>query len=257
MPKQTKVITPAQQRKMLHKNLSFQAAEAYKLLRANLQFTLPGNEGDGCLIFGVTSSTRGEGKSTTAINLSYTLAETGKRVLLVDCDMRLPSIGKKMEVANSPGLSNALVAPGNDIKIAIRPSNVLDNWKFVASGDIPPNPSELLGSHRMRSVLKALAKEFDYIVLDLPPVNLVSDALVVSPLVDGMIVAVREGYAERKELRDCIRQLGLSNAKVLGIVMTDVKGDGKRYGKYRKKYYYSKYYYSDHHDKRDSTHIED
>ena len=109
----------------------------------------------------------------------------------------------------------------------------------------------------MRSVLKALAKEFDYIVLDLPPVNLVSDALVVSPLVDGMIVAVREGYAERKELRDCIRQLGLSNAKVLGIVMTDVKGDGKRYGKYRKKYYYSKYYYSDHHDKQDSTHIED
>ncbi len=244
MPKNKETATAAQQRKMLHKNLSFQAAEAYKLLRTNLQFTLPGDDEDGCRVIGITSSIHGEGKSTTAVNLSYTLAETGKRVLLIDGDMRLPSIGKKMEVQNAPGLSNALAASGSDVKIAIRPSNVFENWHFVTSGDIPPNPSELLGSRRMQSVLKAMTKEFDYIVIDLPPVNVVSDALVVSSLLDGMLVVVRENYTERKELRACIRQLNLSDAKVLGIVMSNVRDDHKRYGKYRKKYY-SKYRYWD------------
>ena len=242
-----------QQRKMLHKNLNFQAAEAYKLLRTNLQFTLPGDDEDGCRVIGITSSIDGEGKSTTAINLSYTLAETGKRVLLIDGDMRLPSIGKKMETQNAPGLSNALAASGSDVKIAIRPSNVFDNWRFVTSGDIPPNPSELLGSRRMQSVLKAMTKEFDYIVIDLPPVNVVSDALVVSPLLDGMLIVVREDYTERKELRACIRQLNLSNAKVLGIVMSNVKNERKRYGKRYGKKYYSKYSYGE----RETPHTED
>lgn len=240
MPKQGKVTTVAQQRKMLHKNLNFTAAEAYKLLRTNLQFALAGREESACRIIGVTSSIRGEGKSTTSINLSYTLAETGKRVLLIDGDMRLPSVGKKMEIPNSPGLSNVLIASGNDAKIAIRPSGVYENWRIVTSGDIPPNPSELLGSKRMQSVLKALAKEFDYIVVDLPPVNVVSDAVVVSPLLDGIMVVVRANYTERKELRACVRQLNLSNAKVLGIVMSGMKDSHKRYGKYGKKYKYYK-----------------
>lgn len=238
MPKQKKMANAAQQQQqMLHKNLNFFGAEAYKLLRTNLQFTLPGDEENRCRIIGITSPNHGEGKSTTSVNLSYTLAETGKKVLLIDGDMRLPSIGKKMETQNAPGLSNVLVASGNDAKIAIRPSGVFDNWRFVTAGDIPPNPSELLGSRRMQSVLKALAKEFDYIVLDLPPVNAVSDAVVVSPLLDGLVVVVRENYTDRKELRDCIRQLNLSNAKLLGIVMTGVKEGRKLYGKYGKKYY--------------------
>lgn len=244
MSKKKATVTTAQQRKMLHTSLGFQAAEAYKLLRTNLQFTLPGDNEDRCRVIGITSSIHGEGKSTTAVNLSYTLAETGKRVLLIDGDMRLPSVGKKMEVQNAPGLSNALAASGSDVKIAIRPSNVFDNWRLVTSGDIPPNPSELLGSRRMQSVLKAMMKEFDYIVIDLPPANVVSDALVVSPLLDGMLVVVRENYTERKELRACIRQLNLSNAKVLGIVLSNVQDEHKRYGKYRKKYY-SKYRYGE------------
>lgn len=233
MPNQ-KRITTDEQRKTLHKNLNFTAAEAYKLLRTNLQFTLPGDEEDACRVIGITSSIHGEGKSTTSINLAYTLAETGKRVLLIDADMRLPSIGKKLEMQNAPGLSNALVATGNDAKIALRPSGIYENWRIVTAGDIPPNPSELLGSRRMQYVLKALEKEFDYIIIDLPPVNVVSDALIVSPELDGLVVVVRENYTERKELRACIRQLNLSNAKVLGIVMTGAKEGHKRYGKYKK-----------------------
>lgn len=244
MPSQKNPTTIAQQRKTLHKNLSFTAAEAYKLLRTNLLFTLPGKEDSNCRIIGVTSSIRGEGKSTTSVNLSYTLAETGKKVLLIDGDMRLPSIGKKMEIHNAPGLSNVLVASGNDAKIAIRPSSVFENWRIVTSGDIPPNPSELLGSRRMQSVLRALEKEFDYIVVDLPPVNIVSDALVISSMLDGIVVVVREGYTDRKELRACVRQLSLSNAKVLGFVMTGVKEGYKRYGKYGK--YGNKYKYYKH-----------
>lgn len=234
MAKQKK-LTPVEQQKTLHKNLNFTAAEAYKLLRTNLQFTLPGGEEEACRIIGVTSSIRGEGKSTTAINLSYTLAETGKKVLLIDADMRLPSIGKKLDMPNAPGLSNVLVATGGDTKLAIRPSKVDPNWRIVTAGDIPPNPSELLGSRRMQALLKVLANEFDYIVVDLPPVNVVSDALVVSSALDGLIVVVRENYTERKELRSCIRQLNLSNAKVLGIVMTGAKESLKRYGKYKKR----------------------
>lgn len=242
MPKQKK-ITPVEQQRTLHRNLSFTAAEAYKLLRTNLQFALPGGEEESCRIIGVTSSIRGEGKSTTSINLSYTLAETGKKVLLIDADMRLPSIGKKLDMPNSPGLSNVLVAAGGDTKIAIRLSKVDPNWRIVTAGDIPPNPSELLGSRRMQALLKVLANEFDYIVVDLPPVNVVSDALVVSPALDGLIVVVRENYTDRKELRSCIRQLNLSNAKILGIVMTGAKESFKRYGKYKRRNQKYKYGY--------------
>ena len=239
MSKQKKTTTVELQ-KTLHKNLSFTAAEAYKLLRTNLQFVLPDSKEESeCRIIGITSSIRGEGKSTTAINLSYTLAETGKRVVLIDADMRLPSVGKKLDIPNAPGLSNVLITTGSETKIAIRPSKIDPNWWIVTAGNIPPNPSELLGSRRMQTLLKALAKEFDYIIVDLPPVNVVSDALVVSPVLDGLIVVVRENYTERRELRSCIRHLNLSNAKVLGIVMTGTRGSIKRYGKY--KYGYDSY----------------
>lgn len=248
-------MTVEQQRKTLHKNLNFTAAEAYKLLRTNLQFTLPGGEEDTCRVLGITSSIRGEGKSTTAVNLSYTLAETGKKVLLIDADMRLPSVGKKLEMPNAPGLSNVLVATGNDAKIAIRPSKIYDNWRIVTAGDIPPNPSELLGSRRMKIVLAALEKEFDYIIVDLPPVNVVSDTLIVSPVLDGLVVVVRENYTDRKELRSCVRQLNLSNAKVLGFVMTGAKESLKRYGKYKRygKSYKYGYYRKSHSETEDGA----
>ncbi|MCH5184043.1 MAG: CpsD/CapB family tyrosine-protein kinase [Oscillospiraceae bacterium] len=255
MPNQKRTMTVEQQRKTLHKNLNFTAAEAYKLLRTNLQFTLPGGEEDTCRVLGITSSIRGEGKSTTAVNLSYTLAETGKKVLLIDADMRLPSVGKKLEMPNAPGLSNVLVATGNDAKIAIRPSKIYDNWRIVTAGDIPPNPSELLGSRRMKIVLAALEKEFDYIIVDLPPVNVVSDTLIVSPVLDGLVVVVRENYTDRKELRSCVRQLNLSNAKVLGFVMTGAKESLKRYGKYKRygKSYKYGYYRKSHSETEDGA----
>lgn len=230
--------------KTLHKNLEFTATEQYKLLRANLNFTIPA--GIKCPIVGVTSSMRGEGKSTTAVNLSYVLAESGKRVLLIDGDLRIPSIAKKMDLKSTPGLTNLLMGFESQ-KFGDFKSTVNENWYIMPSGDIPPNPSELLGSKRMELALKALSESFDYIILDLPPVNLVSDALAVAPYITGMVVVIRQDYTEKKELDNCIRQLKLSNVKVLGCVMNETKTVGKYYSKYRYKRYYKyyKYYSSD------------
>lgn len=224
-------------KKTLHKNLEFTATEQYKLIRANLDFTLP--EDEKCPVIGVTSSMRGEGKSTTAVNLSYVFAEKGSKVLLIDADLRIPSIAKKLDVESSPGLADLL--RGKGAKISEFQSPLLNNWFVLPSGDIPPNPSELLGSSRMENILNQLREIFDYIIIDLPPVNLVSDAISISSLISGMIVVIREEYTEKKELERCFRQLKLSNVNILGCVMNETKSESGSYGKY-KKYKYYKYY---------------
>ena len=233
-------MTEAQQR-TLHKNLAFTATEQYKLLRTNLDFTVP--VGTKCPIVGVTSSMRGEGKSTTAVNLSYVLAEKGSKVLLIDGDLRIPSIAKKMGVSGTPGLTDLLM--GKEIQLEDFKSELMPTWYILPSGEIPPNPSELLGSKRMEAALETLRNTFDYIVIDLPPVNIVSDALSIANLITGMIVVIREDYTEKKELEHCFRQLKLSNVNVLGCVMNEAKSGGGSYGKYRRyRYYrYYRYYY--------------
>ncbi len=225
----------------LHKNLAFTATEQYKLIRANLDFTLPENE--KCPVIGVTSSMRGEGKSTTSVNLSYVFAEKGSKVLLIDADLRIPSIAKKLDIESSPGLTDLL--RGKGAQISDFKSHLLNNWFVLPAGDIPPNPSELLGSSRMENILNQLREVFDYIIIDLPPVNIVSDAISISSLISGMIVVIREEYTEKKELEHCFRQLKLSNVNVLGCVMNGTKSGSGSYGRYRRyKYYkYYKYYH--------------
>lgn len=225
-------------KKTLHKNLEFTATEQYKLLRTNLTFTIP--EEVKCPIIGVTSSMRGEGKSTTAVNLSYVLASAGKKVLLVDGDLRIPSVAKKMGIASNPGLTDLLMGFENQDLNEFR-SDVLSNWYIMPSGELPPNPSELLGSRRMETLLGILKEHFDYIVVDLPPVNLVSDALAISSYITGMIVVIRQDYTEKKELETCFRQLKLSNVNVLGCVMNETKSSKGSYSKYKKYYKYYGY----------------
>ncbi len=220
-----------QQQAMICDGLSFAAAEAYKLLRTNLSFTLPEKE---CRILGVTSSVRGEGKSTTSVNLAYTFAQAGKKVLLIDADMRLPSISSKLAITGTPGLSNVLAGLCEE-KDARRQSRYSFNWHILPAGDIPPNPSELLGSERMHALLERYAKVFDVIILDLPPVNIVTDALVISKWTDGLIAVVRQNYSDKKSLNACMYQIEKLQVKFLGFVMTDAEvGETayKRYGKY-------------------------
>ena len=247
--KKEKASHRKKQKGLLCEEMSFAAAEAYKMLRTNLLFALPGQEAH---IIGVTSSLRGEGKSTTAVNLAYTLGQTGKRVLLIDGDMRLPTIAQKLDMAATPGLSN-LLAGLNAERECLRKSSYFDNWYILPAGDVPPNPSELLGSERMHALLDRYREVFDYILIDLPPVNIVVDALVVTQWMDGIMVVVRENYTDRRALNSCMYQVEKLGSKMLGFIMTDAKvgtSSYKHYGKYGRRYGYGGYDYGYGYDKR-------
>ena len=214
---------------LLHKELGFAATEAYKLLRINLLFSLPDN--GKCRVVGVTSSIRGEGKSTTSVNLSYALAMLGKRVLLLDGDLRLPSVASKLGIPGEPGLSEMVIKlGGKQNHVRVMPEN--DNWHVLVAGSIPPNPSEMLASAEMKEIIGELSADYDFIIVDLPPVNIVSDALIASEYLDGIIVVVRQDYSKRREVTKCVKQLELADAKVLGFVMGAIS---ESLGTYKKK----------------------
>ena len=226
------MLTPEETKKTIGANLNFAAAEAYKLLRTNLAFSLPVK--DGCQIIGVTSALRGEGKSTTAINIAYTIAQTQKNVLLIEADLRLSTIAKRLQLRAKPGLTNLMIGQysGNDV---LQKSGLHPNLWVITAGDTPPNPAELLGSKPMEVTLKAMSELFDVIVMDLPPVTAVTDALVVSKHLDGMLVVVRQDYCDRAAVDEAVRQLRFADTKILGFVMTGAnthKKAYKRYGSY-------------------------
>lgn len=231
------------ERSLFGKNLTFAAKEAYKLLRTNLMFSLPESEEGRGHVVGVTSSLRGEGKSTTTVNLASTLAEQGERVLVIEGDMRLPSLHKKMPIKPKPGLSNVLVTrvdpePFVQTVEVNQINGVPITFDVLVSGDIPPNPSELIGSNRMKRRLEQLATRYHFILLDLPPVTAVTDALVATKLVDGVIMVVRNDYVDNGSLREAVRQLQLVGGKILGFVYTCASSS---LGGYRKKYKYRYY----------------
>ena len=221
--------------------LNFAGREAYNLLRTNIMFAVRREE-KRARIIGVTSSVHGEGKSLTSINLAYSLAENGYKVLLMECDLRLPTLGKKLGIPRAPGPSNILAGLDNNSNILFK-DVLVQGLNVVQAGDIPPNPSELIGSQQFKILINNLSEHYDFIVLDLPPVGEVSDALVASKRVDGMIVVVRQDYTNQSELGNTMRQLKYVGAKVIGFVYNDasLKSRGYGYGKYRKYGKYGKY----------------
>lgn len=220
---------------MIGPNLSFSGTEAYKRLRTNIMFSLSNDQ--SCHIIGVTSAMRHEGKSTTSVNLSYSFAEAGKHVLLIDADMRLPNVYRLLNIEQSPGLSNFLIGAAG-IQEVVQKSELNGNLMVIPSGDISPCPPELLSSKRFASLLDVMRTKFDYIVIDLPPVDAVADALIVSTAVDGMILVSRQGYCDKKVLRNVMKQMEFHHAKILGFVLTCSDEGGKYYKKYYKQGYY-------------------
>ena len=228
-------MKPEEARKTLGPNLNFAAAEAYKLLRTNLSFTLPNKS--GCKVIGITSALKGEGKSTTSVNIAYTMAQSGGKVLLIECDLRMPTLSSRIQVAEAPGLSNLLVGQ-NSINEVLQKSGLKPNLWVMTAGNIPPNPAELLGSEKMDAMIKGLEEYFDVILLDFPPVGVVSDALVAAKHVNGMVVIVRQDYCDRHALDETISQLQFAGAKILGFVMTGANTLTKNYKRYGKSYGY-------------------
>ena len=226
---------------MFGANVSFSVSEAYKFLRTNIMFSLA-DEGK-CHVIGLTSSIQGEGKSTTTCNLAYALAETGKKILLLEADLRRPTIAAKLGMRKRLGISNILVEQMNYREI-VQTCKDAPNMDVMVAGFIPPNPSELLASRRMEQLLDEMCKDYDYIIIDLPPVSAVTDALAIAKLLDGMVVVVRGGIVEQKALADTMRQLELVNVPILGFVYRDIEEGGLKYGKSYKHYKYYKYYRS-------------
>lgn len=216
---------------LLTDTVPFAIQEAYKMIRTNIIFSIPDQK---CKKILVTSALQGEAKSTTAVNVSIAFAQNQSRILLVDCDLRLPTDAKKLNAQQSPGLTNLLVGMCTlDEAIQQLPSGL----DVLAAGDIPPNPSELLGSPRMEQLMKELESRYEYIILDTPPICAVADATILSKMASGVILVVRQGIATRENVNNALEKLKVANAKVLGTVMTGAANEktksyskGKGYG---------------------------
>lgn len=214
-------------------------AEAFRSLRTNLAFARAHHDLRTIVL---TSPGPGDGKSTVACNLATTFAQQGQRTLLVDADLRRAVVNQTFEIPRSPGLTDVLVGKAR-LADVVRPVDV-PNLSVLVSGQFPPNPSELLGSQAMRDILEEAKGSFDMVVIDSPPVLAVTDASVLSSLVDGTMVVIRVGKTARDAVRRAVSQLRVVNGRVLGAVLNDVNfRSGVYYGGYG--YYYHKFYGED------------
>ena len=218
--------------------MTYSGREAFKRLRTNVLISLSDRKKN--VVIGITSAQPSEGKSTVSVNLAYSLAEAGKSVLLIDGDMRLPTINKNLGVRLSPGLNEILSGTENLKNTILRYHSSKDDtyFDFITSGEMTEHAAELLSSARFQKFLDVVSASYDCVVLDLPPVNVVVDAVSVAKKVDGLVVVIRQDHCPRYVLQECMEQLRYAGANVLGFVLNGcVEGSSKRY-QYRNRYYY-------------------
>ena len=208
-------------------------AESYRHLRTSLLLSSAGQPPKTIL---VTSSQPSEGKTTTAINTAFMLAQTGAEVLIVDCDLRRPRLHAHFEIPNSRGLTNWLSGEP-DLDQLLQTYDKLPNLKLLTSGPVPPNPAELLGSDQMRKLLGLLSERFGHIIIDSPPAISFTDASILSTMADGVVLVVHSGKSSRAVVRRAKQQLLDVGAHIFGVVLNNVKLETQDY-------YYSGYYSS-------------
>ena len=201
-------------------------AEAYRSLSSNIEYS---SFDDEYRVIVVTSSVPGEGKSTTAGNLAIALAQSGNSVLLVDCDMRKPSIHKKFKISNAAGTAELLLRKKLFEEVA---NKYNENLTIITAGKIPPNPSEMLASRAMTAFIEEMKKEFKYIILDTPPLQAVTDAQVLSTKADGVLLVVRAGSTKREMVLNSVDLIKKVQGKVIGTVLNGVENKKNNY------YYY-------------------
>lgn len=201
--------------------MPFAYVEAYKSLRTNISFLASSQDTH---TFVVTSTVPEEAKSNVSINLALTLAEDGKKVLLMDCDLRKPILHRYLKAGhNLKGVSNVLSNQATLEESILHLET--ENLDFLSAGTPPPNPSELLGMPKMKQMLDTLRETYDYIILDTPPVSVVTDAAVIGSVADGVLFVVRSNYSPVDATKAAVKKLQSAGVRILGVVLTryDVK----------------------------------
>nr|WP_142423690.1 CpsD/CapB family tyrosine-protein kinase [Enterococcus casseliflavus] len=204
-------------------------SEQYRTIRTNIQFASSADKQIKTIV--ITSSGPSEGKSTTSANLAVVFAKSGQRVLLVDADMRKPTVYKTFSLNNASGLSTVLSTSTSVLEAAQK--TVIDNLSVLTSGPIPPNPSELLGSARMNQVMEEAKNLYDVVIFDMPPVVAVTDAQIMASKADGTILVVRENVARKESLTKARDLLNMVQARIVGVVY-----NGAEHSKDSGYYYY-------------------
>lgn len=215
---------------LLSDSKDFMTNEAYKSARTNIIFSL--NAEKGCKKIIITSASPGEGKTTTCLNLAIAFGQTDAKVLLIDADLRKPRIYRHLNIERENGLSDVLCGMC-DIETAIKhcPKQNLD---CITSGQIPPNPAELLSSEDMGQLLEKLGERYDYIFIDTPPVTVVTEAAAMAKFASGVILVVRQNSTIHESIKRARNNLLLTEAKILGFVLNDIDYSVYSYGKYGK-----------------------
>ncbi len=203
------------------------AAEAYRTLRTNIKFSSYDEE---MRVITITSSRPGEGKSTVASNIAITFAQNGNKVLLIDADLRRPTIHKKFKLPNSQGIVNAIM--DHDMLNSVIHKDIIPGLDIITSGVIPPNPSELLGSRKSQALIEKLKGFYDIIIFDSPPLLAVTDAQVLSSISDGTVLVTQYGVTKKDELIQAKELLEKVKGNILGVVLGQVPADDSKYYQY-------------------------
>ena len=218
--------------KILNNNTPFLVKEAYKMTRTNILFSMPDAKVKTILF---TSAFPSEGKTTTAINIAISFAELGHKVLLIDSDIRKSTVRKRFKSKRQKGLSDALGGLCT-LEEVIIPNPDIPNLYTIQSGTVPPNPSELLASQKMKEMIDKCATMFDYVFIDTPPANVVTDAVVLSTDVAGVIIVVRANYSDTQSVGMALNKFKRANANMLGFILNDSTFMGYGYNKYSSAY---------------------
>lgn len=233
--------------KLLTASSTFAVKEAYNSIRTNLLFT---QQGEKCPIFVVTSPTANNGKTINSANLAINFAQMGKKTLVIDADMRNPSLHKLFSLSSRNGLSEILAGLTDNITVT---KTDIENLSVLTSGKIPPNPTELLSSPRMDKLLDFVKEHYDCVFIDTPPVNIVTDATVFSQKATGYVIIVKTDTTNVPELKTTVSTLQGINANILGFILNDANSEKKKYYSYYRKYsrnYSYNYKYSYGNDKK-------
>ena len=207
-------------------------SEQYREIRTNIEYS---NVDQNTKTILVTSSDKNEGKTTTVSNLAVSFANLNKKILLIDCDLRNPSIHKMFRLNNIYGLTDIL-AKDRAVDKCIQETE-LGNLYVLTSGAIPPNPAEILSSEKMKNLIEDLKNIYDYIFIDTPPIGLVTDAGALSSFIDGVVLVVKSESIEKKYLEETKKKLDAVDARILGAILNSYKSEQKDYNYYS---YYGK-----------------